>query len=239
MSQPLTVVDEVGDTSRVSLSKAILLYKSPSQCVATVHEIMQNEGQPPLLLPGKGLSWQGLQDLIVAMTGGEQASVFLSPGVLVTSLTRLVWWCPSQVRPIWFKTDNGRLHRLNGCSVTHPNLVFAATAKGLSVWALAEDERPTPQTPLFHAPYFNVWDSGSVCRGNIHLPQLLAPSSIDQFERAFFETNFTHANHPDLTRHPRGHDGFWRDLRSKRKKRIPRRWLVPTQRTLHSILNHP
>lgn len=236
MSQ-LTVVDDVGETNKVSLTKAILLYRSHTHCVATVHDVAHAESKPPLILPGKGISLQGLQDLVVALAGVERASDYLSETILAASLTRLVWWCPSKVRPIWFQTKSVRLNRLNGASVTHPNLVFAATPQGLSVWAIAREQRPTPKTPLFHAPYLNVWESGGVCQGNVQFPRILVPSNIAQFERAFFDSNFTHANHHSLTRHPRGHDGFWRDLRSKRKKKVPWRWLVPTKLTLENVLN--
>jgi PRTRC genetic system protein B len=77
--------------------------------------------------------------------------------------------------------------------IAQPALLFVARRNGLSVYALRSDERPSKDTPLSMAPFYNVYDDGRVCTGSMKVPGKLDPASTDQWSRAFFGSNFTHA----------------------------------------------
>jgi hypothetical protein len=46
-------------------------------------------------------------------------------------------------------------------------------------------------------------------------PGVSAVSSIQQWERSFYESEFTHGNVGRITRHAKGFEGLWRDLAGK------------------------
>jgi hypothetical protein len=71
------------------------------------------------------------------------------------------------------------------------------------------------RTPLWRAPYFNVWGEGEICTGNVRLPDSLSPQSLEVYERAFFDSEFTHPNlrgGEKLIHHSDGPYGWWAGL---------------------------
>src|SRR5262245_22119634 len=227
---------------RMRLRKAILIYGEERQnnayrdqpvqrCAATVHNV-ECVGNRPTIMPGVGVSIGAVEELVKALASTNQDKaerVIMSPNILSISLTHVLWWKPSHVSQIFF-SGHKTLSRLSGKFVTHPNLLFLATPQDLSVFALAQERRPMLDTPLFQAPYLNVWENGRICRGTGKYPSIFGPGTIDVFERAFFDTNFTHSNREHLCNHPRGVTEFWRDLVGKRKKKVPVRWLLATNK---------
>lgn len=236
------VQDETGEGGTIALDKAILLYGDGSKAVATIHDVRRDKGKATIM-PGRGISLANLQDLVIALTT-EKKSSYLPDNVLACSFTKLVWWTPSCVRPIWFKTNDRKFTRsMNGAKVTHPAMLFCVSPDGVQAWALSEDKRPKPDTQLYRAPYYNVWETGKMCTGNAAVPKLLMPSTIPKFEAAFFNSAFTHTNIAGnkLTRHPGGHNGFWTALRGRgkhpRRKRISPKWLFPIGITLQKVID--
>jgi len=91
--------------------------------------------------------------------------------------------------------------------------VFKVCGSELSVRALAENKRPRPDTPLMFAPYWNCDGGGRVCQGSMRAPGKLCLEAMKGWEKAFFESEFTHAAiGARLTAHPEGFLGLWRDL---------------------------
>jgi len=83
--------------------------------------------------------------------------------------------------------------------------------------ALASSERPSPETPMYLAPYWNVSNNGTVCLGSTKVPRDVSVKSLSRWEEAFFESEFTHANaSTSLTTHPGGFIGLWKSLIGKR-----------------------
>jgi hypothetical protein len=68
-----------------------------------------------------------------------------------------------------------------------------------------------------------------MCEGNVPLPGSAHPSHIPDFERAFFDSSFVHTNlgNLDLTFHPGGHNGLWRELIATAHSAFPSHWLIP------------
>jgi PRTRC genetic system protein B len=65
------------------------------------------------------------------------------------------------------------------------------------------------------APYWNVYDTGSVCLGSMRAPDASTVASIPQWEQSFYESEFTHGNVGRLTRHSGGFEGLWKGLSCK------------------------
>lgn len=204
-----TAVQLGSGNKAVTLARAILLYTNDSgDGLATVHEIENNN-----LLPGTPLDRAGLENVVLSLTGSESSSRQILPErVLFVDATTLLWWCPSAIRPIYFRSGKQELDELTGKDVLHPALLFLAQSQKLFVWALAENERPTSDTPLCIAPYFNIYGTASMCIGNVRLPETLAATDANllAWESAFFETNFTHSNYGGpLTALEGGHNALW------------------------------
>lgn len=76
-----------------------------------------------------------------------------------------------------------------------PALVWKANRSGLWLYASTADKEIQENTPLYHAPFFNIGNEGKVCMGtvNINLP---ADCGLEKFiklwEDYFFNSYFSH-----------------------------------------------
>jgi PRTRC genetic system protein B len=200
-------------SEEMTLAKAVLLYTSRAgDMLASVNAVENG-----VILPGVPLDSALLSDIVAALAGrGEGSRCVLPERVLYSDASMLAWWCPESVRPIYFKSGKEDLDSFSGTPVLHPPLFFLALSQRLWVWALAGRERPTAETPLFVAPYFNMYERGNMCVGNVRLPESLRASNanLKAWESAFFETNFTHSNNSGkpLTKCAGGHNALWRNM---------------------------
>lgn len=227
------------------LKSAILIYQDESGSAATTHDVAFYHGKP-VIQAGRPITVSALESLMVSL-GRKSGVSFIAEQVVSLGLDRVVWWCAAGRRRIWFRPDRqekkyDNLRKLNGKFVHHPPLLFIAGGRGaasLRVYALAANQRPTPETHLWRAPYWNLDSDGGMCRGNIHLPTA-TPESIAAFEKAFFNSAFTHHNAGSLlTRHADGHDGLWKALSQRKSPPDEKFWsanLCETTNTLRSIL---
>jgi PRTRC genetic system protein B len=113
---------------------------------------------------------------------------------------------------MFFGTTQGDLGEINGAIFPQPALVWLAMDHSLSIRALKENRRPAADTKLCVAPYWNVYDTGSVCLGSMRAPDASTVASIHKWEQSFYESEFTHGNVGRLTRHPGGFEGLWKEL---------------------------
>ncbi len=145
----------------------------------------------------------------------------------------IAWWRPAGRRRIFFHAQNDALNALSGHEVMHPPLVFRARDGELSVWALGQDKRPAGDTKLCRAPYFNVYDNGSMCTGSVRLPQQVRPDQLDKWEECFFGSNFAHGAAQAITSHPESHTGYWTVLsKGNATKAMAMKYLRPVPLTL-------
>ncbi len=142
---------------------------------------------------------------------------FLPESVLARTERLIAWWTPPQKRAMFFGTTQGDMAGINGAIFPQPSLVWLAMDHSLSIRALKENRRPAADTKLCVAPYWNVYDTGSVCLGSMRAPDAFTVAAIPQWERSFYESEFTHGNVGTLTRHPGGFEGLWKDLRRQRR----------------------
>lgn len=87
----------------------------------------------------------------------------------------LVVYVPPRVATLRIATSTGeRHHRLH-----LPPLVWAAQGSDYRIWALDRPGFPTsPDQPLFHAPFPNVYPDGSICWGTVGQP---GPMNLEIF----------------------------------------------------------
>lgn len=213
----------------VSLTAAILLYGnresgSFAASFATLHPVRM-DGEKPVIAPGKPVDRAGVLALSKSLSKRRKTARcgFLSENILSIGAGHLVWYQAATTRTVYFScTDkgDGSVGQRTG-SVPLPTLVFAASRNSLSVFAVKDRGRPLSSTPLFHAPFFNVWEDGMVCTGNAMLPCALTPDSIPDWDRAFYKSHFSHTNHAKVVRFKGGAHAFWNALLDGKFQRFP------------------
>lgn len=194
----------------VTLQEAVLVYRASNgeRGYATHHKVFAatNPFEQPILGPAKPLTTNFLAALNDSLGKGIDLEV-LPENVLVRTLDTIAWWTPAQHRPMFFAGSRveGVSKQLNGKVYPHPALVFVAYGGQLYVRALFENKRPTAETLLFVAPYWNVNESGNVCQGSMDRPGSRSIKAIEEWERSFFVSEFTHANTTSITSFPAGY----------------------------------
>jgi PRTRC genetic system protein B len=102
-----------------------------------------------------------------------------------------VWYTPPQEVCLYFvpglKIPNGPA-KIAG-------LIWKATKDSLNVYSIKGKTKPTEKTTLFHAPFFNIYESGNVCMGTVNI-EIDRFTSLEAFmgkwETYFFNSYFSH-----------------------------------------------
>ena len=223
---------QFGGLTHLELSGAVLIYRSPGSVFATWHDAETSEGEAPRLGPATPLSHAFVEELAAGL-GSSIRPEILPANVLVRTTEVLVWWTPAVSRQMFFRTGD-ELGRISGQMFPQPALVFRVVRSKLWIRALAKSERPGASTALKVAPYHNVNSEGLVCQGSMRSPDGLAVTSMPLWEKAFFESEFTHVyGGGHLTRHPKGIAGLWRSMAGRR--RFPVESLVDAEETLQQF----
>ncbi len=177
------------------------------------------------------------------LTEKEQNQAFLKPkGILPTNILHInpsaekgsvLWFTKAQQRQLYFV--NG-LEILNG-KASIPPMLWLANKNSLAVFALATNRRPTEKTPLYHAPFFNIYIDGKVCMGTVNI-NIKNSASVEEFTNAwedyFFNSYFSHllGNYNPI----KGNCvNLWKDLIGTDKP-FPKEILKPNNKTLKNIL---
>ena len=222
------------------LSQAVLIYQSnDTSAFATVHSIDIVNGQA-VILAGQAMTPCAACTISRALSKSVMHGGFLPATVLYLDGDLLVWWVPPSERHIVFRANElqerwGASER--GERVPHPGLIFAASGDIWKVWAVKGASRPTLDTPLCHAPYFNVWDSAGICRGNVTVPEGTTTEKIDAWNAAFLDSVFTHPNGKrKLVKYRGGAYRFWLDMLNGKFTTFPDQVLTDAGMTLGKML---
>jgi PRTRC genetic system protein B len=162
------------------------------------HYDMDENGCP---LNPRPLSVKEAQGLAKALdTRKAAAKAFLKPkGLLPSSVLHLnpaengsvVWYTKPQTRKLYFSESLG----LASCELPLPALVWAADKSRLAVFALIGKSKPRLTTPLYNAPFFNLYHNGNVCMGSVDV-RISQSASLEEFTAAwegyFFGSYFSH-----------------------------------------------
>lgn len=220
---------ELQDAANLRLEQAILIYRSHGvrevRTFASIHRVELDDGHPSILA-GKPVIPRAARRLADALTSGTASTGFLPGNVLYADGDTLVWWVPPQRRHIVIRCAEAHFGE-RGAIVPHPALVFMVSGGQWMVWAIKGRKRPTPETPVWRAPYFNVGADGSICRGNVATPTGAMIDKIAAWEDAFFRSYFTHPNVPNgLVHHTGGAYAFWAEMIDVPPASFPQRVLV-------------
>lgn len=193
------IVDAPG-AGTYQLDAALLVYSSKQGNYISVHDAIQRDGQPSLGA-GRPATKAGIAELIKKCAGQVGIHAWITDEVVYVSTNLLVWWRPSSAETVFFsqlKHADGTLGRAQGVAM-QPPMVFAVDVEGnWYAWALRHNKRPAAHTELMNAPHFNINAQGLICTGNVKLPSNIGPETIPAFERAFFQSRFTHPSHNNL-----------------------------------------
>lgn len=129
----------------------------------------------------------------------ETNACFTSKGLLPKQILHLnssdngnvIWFTKPQKRKLFFIKNLGIP---NGMAFL-PTLIWKANKTTLSVYAVKGKRRPTENTKLYYAPFFNVYENGNICMGTVDI-QASKATSLEEFihlwEEYFFNSYFSH-----------------------------------------------
>ncbi|WP_417353189.1 PRTRC system protein B [Flavobacterium alkalisoli] len=183
------------------------------------------------------------QSLAKALDTREQAGkAFLRPeGVMPDNVLHLdqsdngsaVWYTKPKRQKLYFAESLG----LENGTVALPALVWKANRKQLQIFALNGKTKPKAETPLFHAPFFNLYQKGTVCMGNVDVT-IKSAATLEEFITAwqgyFFGSYFSH----HINEHnPVGVNLFnlYKEMMADPKKPFPTDTLRTTPLTLKNL----
>lgn len=225
----------IGDNRTFSLKQAVLLYQEGSKAFATLHEVKCRPNQAPYLCAGQSVTTGFLETLAKGLGASVGAEV-LAEHVLARTPELIAWWSRAQPRLMFFGDGNDEAKKLSGKMFPHPALVFMIHGRELFVRALAEDCRPTADTHLRSAPYWNTDAHGRVCPGSMRVPEEISAGSLSGWENAYFASEFTHPSGAvRLTTHAGGFLGLWSSLAGKKHK-FPVKFLADSHQTLREFV---
>ena len=228
----MNIYVDIGGSESLSLKGALLVYRGQSRSFVSWHEARNAQQGAPFLGEAQPLTTEFVHGLAQGL--GSRIPVEILPeNVLVRTPEAIVWWTPTAHRTMFFRSTDGDTLALNGKRFPQPPLVWRVCGRELWVRAMLENARPKSTTKLCVAPYFNVsGEDGLTCQGTMRSPEDAGVATIPLWERAFFQSEFTHqAGSRRLTIHPKGFIGLWASVLGSRKP-FPVEHLAPASQTL-------
>jgi PRTRC genetic system protein B len=228
-----------GGEKTLAMCAALLLYKSGyGEVYATTHQPIPHPSIPGVQVigPGYAASKAALAEFAIAVSDATAYRGMIPDNLLYTAPNLIAWWTPAAHRRVWFKSND---EAIGTCAATvfHPPLIFVAGAADWYIYAFESNTRPNAKTKLFKAPYFNVWKDGKICTGNVDLPAALSAEAIPEYERAFFESRFTHSNDPQLAKYDGGGSALWADqMKHPDQQLITQAILIARNETLEQAI---
>lgn len=185
----------IGASERLELKHAILVYRSlfsgGSAYLAVCDVVPQESGQPRL-----GAARPADLSFLRALAESVQAALppeVLPEYVLCRTPDRVVWWSEACGRPMYF-SGSTPLGKVSGRLFPHPALVWKVEGRRLYLRALRESVRPTADTELYIAPYWNTDLDGAVCLGSMKRPSKVSVDTLREWEAGYFGSLFTGQN---------------------------------------------
>lgn len=241
------VVVRAGGARVYQLAHAILLYEARSamgdaDVYATIHNVERFRRGGPRLAPGTPATPEACAAFTRSIADRAAFAGWIAPEILFIGPRTVAWWRAPAAATVFFETEHNEAKRRLGMRqgrTPQPGLVHVLKDGQWHVYAVKGKDRPGPGTKLFRAPYFNVWKDGRICEGNVERPKRVTPDTLRKFERAFFDSRFTHPNDNSrqLTLYKRGVYELWRDLLDGKHKAFPEASLKPHgKHTLETLL---
>jgi len=228
---------DIGGSEVLVLKGALLVYRGRSRGFVSWHEVRRNATEgAPFLGEAQEVTTEFVHHLAQGL-GTAVPTEILPENVLARTAEMMAWWTPASVRPMFFAPHDPDAHKLNGQRFFQPPLVWKARDRDLWIRALQGNHRPAAETPLMIAPYWNVdGETGWTCQGSMRSPNDPSVNATPLWERAFFQSEFTHhTGTRRLTTHPGGFLGLWSSLPGGRRK-FPAKYLTAANETLREFV---
>ena len=226
-----------------SLAAAILLYTNNHKVdYVSIHDIgfIGNDENKPYIGVGRPASQEALSGLMKdLMPNLAKSKTVLPANILSYDFDHIAWYTLPGKKRLWFKCE--KLGGEVSAEIDLPGLVFFAGYQGWYVFAHMLDGRPDGDTPMYVAPFLNVWKGGKICTGNIKVPDIDSPNATVAFEEAFFRSYFTHINIHEagqLVSYRGGPYAMWKKLINGSIKKFPKKALVPFNATVGEFLEN-
>ncbi|MGA2983884.1 MAG: hypothetical protein ABSG32_08715 [Terriglobia bacterium] len=146
----------IGANQEFKLAEAVLVYRGGGDgAFASLHKVKQAEDGIPYLNPGEALTTAFLRTLAQGL-GVQVKPEILPDNVLARTPDVLVWWSRPRRRVMFFGGVDKEARKLNGLLFPHPALIFKVAGSDLFVRAVATNSRPSHETPMKTAPYWNT-----------------------------------------------------------------------------------
>jgi PRTRC genetic system protein B len=119
-----------------------------------------------------------------------------------------------------------------------PPLLWKASKNNLWIYAMNTNTQINEQTPLYNAPFFNLYGDGRVCMGTVSVSikaDCLLEEFIEQWEQYFFNSFFSHLI-PEQSPIKGNIIQLWQSLVNSRKQ-FPIKSLIKNGLTLKKILS--
>jgi PRTRC genetic system protein B len=225
---------EIGQMHRFELREALLIYREGRRSFITRHDVLAQKQGSPILGVAQPLT-TALSKTWLSRWAAAPQPKFCPRTSWQNQIGMIAWWTPRRRRQMFYEISEGKMRMLNGMLFPQPALVWKVIHGTLNIRALAENKRPDAGTRLAVAPFWNLSDDGSVCVGSMRCPESTSVASIEQWEKGFYESAFTHANVGRLTRHEGGHDALWVELAGTRRM-FPEDSLIQLPQTLAEFI---
>lgn len=227
---------ECSDAETMTLRGAVLLYESRGRTFAVWHESRSGVGDIAQLREAQAFTTGFLRSLREWLPT-EFLQGLLPENILVWNSDLVVWWSRRTIRRLFFRENTEAPAGLSGVQFSQPALLWCVSSQELTVRALLTNRRPTADTPLMIAPYWNVdGDTGRVCLGSMKVPEVAGVAALAQWEKAFFESEFTHQTGVKrLVQGAKGYFDVWERVRSG-PRAFPAKCLVPANETLSDLI---
>ena len=204
-------------------------YEEPANSIdhyVTKHRV-DGEGR---LLEGAPLTREMLHKICSLVIPSLQTMEYIPEKVLAYSPgTAILWWTPGVSRRVFFTKETG----LRSGTYPLPATLFLVVNRALHTWALATTVRPEPGTAIYHSPFFNVYEGGTCCMGNIELPRNASPGDINDLGKGILRRRLQRPHRAEAAR-----DRALRAMEDHRgKDRIPQRVSRPLRRRARTSSN--
>lgn len=217
ISQPILTVDE---SKKIEPTTALVIHSSTncSETFITRHAISNGAlGLADVIDP---LAVKEMFDEMTDSSNTKASLEILPQNVIHFSSKAIVWHTKRRKRTLFFLNE--------AIEIEYPPLLFIYDKSlNLSIYALPNNSRPHGDTRIYHAPLFNIYSSGVLCRGNLKFPNSLKLSSISLIEQEYFNSRCSHVNHDFTLKVKRGQEkittnkllSYWRK-KSKAEARV-------------------
>ena len=240
MKNTIDITDSFGTLYHPKSALVFYETKGANSDVYVEHFDMDNNGTPVNAHPLTEREAKVLAGALV--TEKDKDKAFLkSSGILPTNILHInpnkekgavLWYTKAQRRQMYFVESLG----VPSGKAQVPAMLWLGSKSNLTVFALANDRRPREKTPLYYAPFFNIYEKGNVCMGTVNV-DITNSASVEEFTRAwehyFFNSYFSHSLCGNLT--VKNIVNLWKDL-IQTGNPFPKEVLKKNNKTLKNLL---